>query len=480
VEKTEPAVSFSPVHDRFQRSPFCHEEIEDMNLRIEQIPSESLSNADEFPRGTPRWRFGWQCLMYLMCLWATGCTAILSPVSGVPAHRLPAQFRPKPKNNLVPVELSRLRQIAPKEYAVDADDILGIYIEGVLGDSGGTPPVHFPERGSDLPPSIGFPIPVRDDGSLPLPFVSSIQVSGLTLRQVESEIRNAYTEQKILKEGKDRILVSLIRKRTYSIVVMRQDGATAALRDGRAQMSTQGYDIELPAYKNSVLNALAMTGGLPGLDAKNEILIYKLSRLDQDRRDQFIRDFYSTPLGDDCLCRPKLPDDPAIIRIPLRLPEGEIPKFKPEDIVLEDGDIVYIQSREREVFYTGGLLPGGEFPLPRDYDLDVLGALAITGQGVASAAGGRGGGGGGFGGFGASSVIPPGQLFILRKTPCDGQITIAVDLNRAVRDPAARPLIQPGDTLILQYKPQEEVANFSITTFFTFLISDLLRNNSTR
>ena len=30
---------------------------------------------------------------------------------------------------------------------------------------------------------------------------------------------------------------------------------------------------------------------------------------------------------------------------------------------LKEGDIIYIESRETEIFYTGGLLPGGQFPL---------------------------------------------------------------------------------------------------------------------
>ena len=81
-------------------------------------------------------------------------------------------------------------------------------------------------------------------------------------------------------------------------------------------------------------------------------------------------------------------------------------------------------------------------------------------------------GGGLIGGIGG---VAPGQLFILRETPCNGQITIAVDLNRAIRDSRARPLIQPGDILVLQYKPQEEVLNFALGTFFTYGISDLLR-----
>ena len=105
------------------------------------------------------------------------------------------------------------------------------------------------------------------------------------------------------------------------------------------------------------------------------------------------------------------------MRIPLRLPPGQTPTFKPEDIILESGDIVMIESREREVFYTGGLLGGGEYPLPRDYDLDVLGALAISGQGIASqngtGRGGRGSFGGGSSGFGIGSIggVPPGKLF---------------------------------------------------------------------
>ncbi len=38
-----------------------------------------------------------------------------------------------------------------------------------------------------------------------------------------------------------------------------------------------------------------------------------------------------------------------------------------------------IQSRDREKFYTGGVLGGGEHLLPRDYDLDILVAIAIAG-----------------------------------------------------------------------------------------------------
>ena len=65
---------------------------------------------------------------------------------------------------------------------------------------------------------------------------------------------------------------------------------------------------------------------------------------------------------------------------------------------------------------------------------------------------------------------------VLRKTPCGGQIIIEVDLNRAMNDPRSRPLVQAGDILVLRYRPEEEVTNFGIVTFFTYGIQEFIRN----
>ncbi len=417
-------------------------------------------------------------LCLLLVLGSTGCQSVLSPISGVPAHRLPPQFLAQPKNNLIPIDIARLRQEPPREYLLDAGDILGIYIEGVLGEVDSVPPFHMPEGDSDRGPSLGYPVPVREDGTMGLPIVEPIRVRGLTLSQVENVIRDAYTvKHKILGRDNDRIFVTLIKEREYAVVVMRRDGEDQSLSN---------QTVKLPAYKNDVLHALAETGGLPGLSAKNEVKILKGRLSDARKRDAYIRRFYSSPPSDPCLCYPPLPDDPAIISIPLALPPGEVPTFNPQDIILESGDIVLIEGREREVFYTGGMLGAGEHPLPRDYDLDVISAMSMVGGsalqlqggGGRSGGGGFGGGGGGFGGGGGAGMVggvPPGQLFIIRKTPCGDQITIAVDMVRALRDPRSRPLIQAGDMLWLQYKPSEEILNFGLGTFFTYGIADLVR-----
>ena len=56
--------------------------------------------------------------------------------------------------------------------------------------------------------------------------------------------------------------------------------------------------------------------------------------------------------------------------------------------------------------------------------------------------------------MGASRVI------ILRRFPDGNQVPIQVDLNKALRDPQERIIIEPGDMIILRYKPLEAVAAF--------------------
>ena len=423
-----------------------------------------------------------------------GCTTLTQPISGIPVRRLPPQFLAQSKSNFVPLDPSRLTQEPPRQYQLDKGDILGIYIEGVLPFSASDkppepPPVNFPDEKSQLDPSLGYPIVVQENGTIALPSIEPIKVKGMTVEQVSELIRKKYLDEKIFTNpARLRPIVTMLKERTTNVVVVRQDiaadsrgqsngGAKGSYIRG-ADQSASGSVLKLRAYQNDVLHALMASGGLPGVNAKNEVKILRANKNDLRKRDEFVQQFYqqyySNP--DPCGCPPPLPDDPNILKIPMRLPPGVIPAFRTEDIILEEGDVVYIESREAEVFYTGGLLPGGEWLIPRDYDLDVLGAMGIAGSGVSSKTGGSSGGG--IGGIASLGMVPPGQLFILRKTPCNGQVTIAVDLAKATQDPRERPLIMPGDTLVLRYKPCEETLNFGIGAFFTYGIQAVLQRRN--
>ena len=339
--------------------------------------------------------------------------------------------------------------------------------------------VQLPPPDSDLPPAIGFPVPVREDGTLSLPLIKAIPVRGLTLQQAEALIQRAYRggPEPILRED-GRIIVTLMRERTYRVFVVRQDnsfsqrasnqqiGRATTVTD-RSDLSSRGSILQLAAYKNDVLNALLQTGGIPGVNAKAEIRILRGERLATSPRDRELQEFYrSNGQGQFPFNAVPTESDRNSIRIPLRLKPGQSAGFRSEDVILRDGDVIYVDTRETDVYYTGGLLGGGEFPIPRDYDLDVLAAVSLAGNGIATTQ--RTGLLGG-----SAQNLPPTEVIVLRQLPGDNQIAVRIDLNDAINDPSERVLIKAGDTLILRFKPQEEIVNFLTNAFFTFGIREL-------
>jgi hypothetical protein len=59
----------------------------------------------------------------------------------------------------------------------------------------------------------------------------------------------------------------------------------------------------------------------------------------------------------------------------------------------------------------------------------------------------------------------PSLVTILRRAPNGTQLTVRVDLNRALRDPRENLLVQPGDVLVLQETPAEAVSRYFTNVF---------------
>ncbi len=623
-----------------------------------------------------------------LLIFSSGCAAF-RPIDGIPAQCLSPEMMGESRSNESTIDLSLLGQTPPRQHLVDAGDVLGVYIEGVLGNPGQAPPISVPTN-PELPPAIGYPFTIRDDGTLSLPMIGSIPVRGMTIRQVEDTLRRIYTvERQILQPGQDRIIVSLQRPRQYKVLVLRQETGGVggnefaqglSINLGQTKRGT-GQVVYLPIYKNDVLHALAKTGGLPGLDAENTIYIVRrrhahqqlncppqgmqpqygppagygppqnfggpmpmsqhnartnnggivlashqagnaprvqtvnhqqpsvaVQNLPSSSRGETLRASMQSideepvlrtpqqngptdlrapsvpelsdaelralqpqsgnyrwgtpgspstspaPTGEEVAPEPTFvpqrewtdqtapqtqalppgampyqqatpapqtygmpqppmmqapmpqppsamnyghmppqnwqpemsgpvemphfmddipwdqlpsgmnfdPNDPTmnnheIIKIPVRLKPGEQPHIRPQDVILEDGDIVFIESRETEIFYTGGLLGGGQYTLPRDYDLDVLGAIAIA-QGQNQQAVTRQVGG--VSAINGDVTISASNVIILRQLSGGGQVPIKVDLYKALEDPSERVLIQPGDIVMLRYKRLEAVGAF--------------------
>lgn len=402
---------------------------------------------------------------FVILLTLSGCAALTNPVGdGVPVRQVSPEMLGRPREEEKTIPLKSLRQKPPDVYRLDAGDVLGVWIETVLGERNQPPPVHVAEQGN-LPPALGYPIPVGEDGTIALPLIDPLPVKRLTIVETREAIRKAYTvTKKVLIPGQERILVTLQRPRHYHVLVIRQDSGGLTVGQTGAISSTKrgtGFELYLSAYKNDVLSALARTGGFPGLDAKNEIIIERGSDTMPPGEAGGLQECRTCPVDGRF---PPSWGGGEFIRIPLRLrPEEGLP-FKPEDIVLRNGDIVYIESRDTEVFYTGGLLGSGQFGLPRDYDLNVVDAICLARGPLVSGGINQNNLSGAIlaGGIGFPS---PSLVTILRRTPAGGQLAIKVDLNRALRDPRERILIQPKDVIILQQTVGEAIAQYFTTVF---------------
>ena len=150
-----------------------------------------------------------------------------------------------------------------------------------------------------------------------------------------------------------------------------------------------------------------------------------------------------------------------IIKIPVRLAPGESPNISEEDVTLYDGDIVFIENRDTDVYYVGGLMGGGQFSLPRDRDLHVLEAVSLA-QGRGMTQGGTQGmqSSGGVSALNRDVTPSASRLIVLRQVGCGQVMSVEVDLYKALRYPHENILVQPGDMLILQYTCVEATLAF--------------------
>jgi protein involved in polysaccharide export with SLBB domain len=266
----------------------------------------------------------------LVVLGATGGgVGVIVARTGLPAHVADAPDQPPraAANNAAPVKLGEratplplvlLRQEPPKIYLFEPGDVLGIYVEGILGESGRPPPVSIPQAtvvGQSAPqPSVGYPIFVQEDGTISLPPIEPLSVKGKSQKQVEEMIKQRCVEENILVKGKERVFVSIFRPRTYRVTVVRRDAV------GTAPARSAGVPLELSAYENDVLNALARSGGLPAPETDATVIIQR--------------------------GRSPTANDPATtkeVRVPLLTRPGQ-PMPNAADMILQNGDVVIVEA----------------------------------------------------------------------------------------------------------------------------------------
>ena len=407
-----------------------------------------------------------------------GCHAITDVQTSIPANRLPRELCVAPKEGQTVFPFTALGQQKPVAHMIDAGDQLSIYVYGVFPPGTDetlvlqrTQPVnqrYYPPNGSVVAATVGVPVEVDHTGSIELPLIGTMHLAGLTLPEATGLIKKAYRDKQVTKEETERVQVSLISARVHRIVVMREDTpatSVSLVKPGQVDHIHRGSAdvVDLPAYENDLLHALAVTGGLPGTDAAREIWIFKRSGL-QDPHAITVEELQARTAnfaeGEACSTQ--------VVRIPLTGCPGEGLPFTQSDVQLDNGDVVYVPRRE-EYFYIGGLVGGAKIPLPRDEDIDVIEAISLANGSVG---GPLGQSGSALAGGTPGHVIKPTRVIILREMPDGRQLPIRVDLARAMTDRKERILIQPNDVVMLQFKPGQAMFNGVLNTFNFSLLLD--------
>src|SRR5204862_6131846 len=126
------------------------------------------------------------------------------------------------------IPLTMLRQPTPDAYRLSSGDVLGVFVDGYLGErtlqipTNVAPSVESRDQ-HRLAPSAGYPVPVQEDGSIALPSVPKLSVRGMTVAEARQAIRNLYVSKELIRPDNEHIIVTLLEPRQTQVVVLRQE-----------------------------------------------------------------------------------------------------------------------------------------------------------------------------------------------------------------------------------------------------------------
>ena len=151
-------------------------------------------------------------------------------------------------------------------YKVDSGDVLGVFVEGLLGGLDDEPLVHVPNPTTGLPPSLGFPITVDENGNIDIPQLGLVYVREKTVAEIEKAIRDASLsgDEPIMTESA-KIFVSLIQNRSPSISrpqPIGKSGGTDSPINRRSDPITEFLILEQPDGEISDESNLLLEGDL--------------------------------------------------------------------------------------------------------------------------------------------------------------------------------------------------------------------------
>ncbi len=272
------------------------------------------------------------------------------------------------------------------------------------------------------------PVRVADDGTIIIPLVGKVGVSGMEVEQAEQAINAQSVTRGVFRNPC--ITVTMKQCRTRKVTVV---GA----------VNKPGTH-ELPRGSSSLMAALIAADGL-SKEASTDVEI---------RHTDSRQAAAGGPIASQAAAGPDAPASLASYQ--QASPAAATPVVTKVDLTaatagavvvpeLRDGDVVHVVKRTLRPIYVLGLVrKPGEFPYPPNQEIRVLDALALAG--------------------GVSNAVAEDVLVIRQASGAPEPVRIAVSIQAAKNGRDNLPLA-PGDTVTVEQTPATMVVDV-IQTFF--------------
>lgn len=335
------------------------------------------------------WRRGAIGLLLCVVCLATGCNTLPLGQNAVAARDLPYQFRAANQSMQPPIDLSVLASKSINSDLVYPGDVLDITL--ITGAE---------ERQPDP-----LPYRVNADGTLDLPLIGKVAVSGLTLTGAEEQIRQQSVARQIYRDPMVSVLMN--ERQTDKVRVV---GAV-----------NEPGTYELPRAGSDLLAAIVAAKGLT------------------EKASQSIEIRHRMPTQTGIAQASFESGEPTTQSVHVDLVEAM--SGTSNNLDLRDGSVVMVKEHRPQPVYVLGLVRlGGEFDIPKDQPLRVTQAIALAG--------------------GRKSEFAD-RVHVTRFV--EGQpepILVRVSLREASRDRESNLVLLPGDVVSVEETPMTFTVDF--------------------
>lgn len=238
---------------------------------------------------------------------------------------------------------------------------------------------------------------INSSGTISLPFVGTVEASGMTTAEVETHLKTLLEEADLIRDPQVAVFVKEYRSQPVFVL--------GAVRSPGQYMMTE---------RLRLIDVIAMAGGLDLSKAAEEVLIRRAPE-------------------DDALpgaggSAGTNSEDPEMIRINLKelLESGTVALNVP----IQGGDVIQVPERVQELFYIiGEVNRPGAFSLPDDQELLLTQALAWAG--------------------GPQKTAKADSGILVRYDPQGNRQELAVRINRILRGQSPDFVVQPNDVIFI-------------------------------